>query len=163
RSSPEGERDNHWRAEGPTGSLSMGQDLPGVGVGTRLVARRVLGGSLAWGSPRKGDVRRAGAPPACSLPLRRRKGGGGGWMGGGGGGEGGGGGGGAPGGGRGGRGGGRGAGPPPPYPEALRAEAVALVRGSGRSIPVLAQELGASEQARRDRVKRRDRDRGGAG
>jgi transposase len=44
----------------------------------------------------------------------------------------------------------------PPYPEAFRAEAVALVRGSGRSIPVVARELGVSEQALRDWVRRDD-------
>ncbi|MEA2595051.1 MAG: hypothetical protein QOF01_1520 [Thermomicrobiales bacterium] len=37
----------------------------------------------------------------------------------------------------------------PPYPETFRAEAVGLVRTSGRSIPVLAGELGVSEQALR--------------
>jgi transposase len=42
----------------------------------------------------------------------------------------------------------------PPYPEAFRAEAVALVRTSGRSIPVVAGELGVSEQAVRDWMKR---------
>jgi transposase len=41
----------------------------------------------------------------------------------------------------------------PPYPEAFRAEAVALVRRSGRSIPVLARDLGVSERALRDWVK----------
>ena len=38
----------------------------------------------------------------------------------------------------------------PPYPEAFRAEAVALVHGSGKSIPAVAGELGVSEQALRD-------------
>lgn len=42
----------------------------------------------------------------------------------------------------------------PPYPEAFRAEAVALVRSSGKSIPVVARELGVSEQGLRDWVKR---------
>ena len=44
----------------------------------------------------------------------------------------------------------------PPYPEAFRAEAVALVRTSGKSVPVVARELGVSEQALRDWVKRDD-------
>lgn len=44
----------------------------------------------------------------------------------------------------------------PPYPEAFRAEAVALLRSSGRSILVVAAELGVSEQALRDWVKRDD-------
>ena len=48
----------------------------------------------------------------------------------------------------------------PPYPAAFRAEAVALVRGSEKSIPALAGELGVSEQALRDWVRRADVDAG---
>ena len=48
----------------------------------------------------------------------------------------------------------------PPYPEAFRTEAVALYRTSGKSIPVLADELGVSEQALRDWVKRDDVEQG---
>ncbi len=44
----------------------------------------------------------------------------------------------------------------PPYPPAFRAEAVALARTSGKGSPHLAQDLGISEQALRDGVKRSD-------
>jgi len=37
----------------------------------------------------------------------------------------------------------------PPYPEPFRVDAVALVQTSGKSIPVVARELGVSEQALR--------------
>jgi transposase-like protein len=42
----------------------------------------------------------------------------------------------------------------PPYPVSFRAEAVALAQTSGKSIPVVARELGVSEQALRTWVKR---------
>jgi transposase len=48
----------------------------------------------------------------------------------------------------------------PPYPVAFRADAVDLLHRSGQSIPVLARELGISEQALRDWVKRADIDAG---
>jgi transposase len=41
-----------------------------------------------------------------------------------------------------------------PYAEAFRAEAVELARTSGKSIPALAGDLGISEQALRDWVRR---------
>jgi transposase-like protein len=44
----------------------------------------------------------------------------------------------------------------PPYPPEFRAEAVELARTSGKSIPVLARELGISEQGLRGWVKRAD-------
>jgi transposase len=47
-----------------------------------------------------------------------------------------------------------------PYPEAFRAEAVELARTSDKSIPVLAGELGVSEQALRDWVRRAAVERG---
>jgi transposase len=37
----------------------------------------------------------------------------------------------------------------PPYPPAFRAEAVRLVQSSGKSIPVIANDLGVSDQALR--------------
>ena len=42
----------------------------------------------------------------------------------------------------------------PPYPAAFRSEAVALVRTSGKSIPVVARDLGVSEQGLRDWMQR---------
>lgn len=42
----------------------------------------------------------------------------------------------------------------PAYPVAFRTESVELVRTSGKSIPVLARDLGVSEQALRDWVRR---------
>jgi transposase len=42
----------------------------------------------------------------------------------------------------------------PPYPPTFRAEAVELVRTSGKSVPVIARELGVSEQGLRDWVRR---------
>ena len=48
----------------------------------------------------------------------------------------------------------------PPYPVPFRVEAVALVQTSGKSIPVVARELGVSEQALRTWVKRTDIDTG---
>jgi len=48
----------------------------------------------------------------------------------------------------------------PPYPVPFRVEAVALVQTSGTSIPVVARELGVSEQALRTWVKRTDIDTG---
>jgi transposase len=42
----------------------------------------------------------------------------------------------------------------PAYPVAFRAEAVELVRTSEKSIPVIARDLGISEQALRDWVRR---------
>jgi len=42
----------------------------------------------------------------------------------------------------------------PAYPVAFRTEAVELVRTSGKSIPVLARDLGVSEHALRDWVRR---------
>ena len=50
----------------------------------------------------------------------------------------------------------------PPYPPAVRAEAVALARTSGKGIPQLAHDLGVSEQALRGWMKRADID-GGRG
>jgi len=44
----------------------------------------------------------------------------------------------------------------PAYPVAFRAESVELVRTSGTSIPVLAPDLGVSEHALRDWVRRAD-------
>ena len=41
----------------------------------------------------------------------------------------------------------------PPYPEEFRREAVELVRGSGRSVPQVARDLGCSDQALRDWVR----------
>lgn len=41
----------------------------------------------------------------------------------------------------------------PAYPVAFRAESVELVRTSGKSIPVLARDLGVSEQELRDWVR----------
>jgi transposase len=38
----------------------------------------------------------------------------------------------------------------PPYPLAFRREAVQLLRGSGRSVPQLAKELGCSPQSLRN-------------
>ncbi len=47
-----------------------------------------------------------------------------------------------------------------PYPPIFRAEAVALVRTSGKGIPQLAHDLGISEQALRGWMKRADIDAG---
>ena len=48
----------------------------------------------------------------------------------------------------------------PPYPPEFRAEAIELVRASGKSIPHLARDLGISDQALRDWVKQADSDAG---
>lgn len=48
----------------------------------------------------------------------------------------------------------------PPYPPEFRAEAVELVRTSGKSIPQVAQELGVSEQGLRGWVKQAEIDAG---
>jgi transposase len=48
----------------------------------------------------------------------------------------------------------------PPYPEEFRREAVELVRSSGRSIPVVAADLGCSPQALRNWVRRSEIDGG---
>jgi transposase len=50
----------------------------------------------------------------------------------------------------------------PPYSEEFRREAVALLRGSGRSIPQLAKELGVSPQSLRNWASQRDVDEGKA-
>jgi transposase len=49
-----------------------------------------------------------------------------------------------------------------PYSEEFRREAVALLRGSGRSIPQLAKELGVSPQSLRNWASQRDVDEGKA-
>jgi transposase len=48
----------------------------------------------------------------------------------------------------------------PPYPEDFRRDAVALVRSSERSIPVLAKQLGVSPQSLCNRVKQTQLDTG---
>ncbi len=48
----------------------------------------------------------------------------------------------------------------PPYPPAFRAEAVRLVRSSGKSIPVIAGDLGVSDQALRGWVRQAEIDGG---
>jgi transposase len=48
----------------------------------------------------------------------------------------------------------------PPYPEEFRREAVELVRGSGRSVPQVARDLGCSDQALRDWVRQYEVDHG---
>jgi transposase len=48
----------------------------------------------------------------------------------------------------------------PPYPPEFRREAVELVRSSGRSIPVVATDLGCSPQALRNWVRQADVDGG---
>ncbi len=48
----------------------------------------------------------------------------------------------------------------PPYPPAFRAEAVRLVQSSGKSIPVIADDLGVSDQALRGWVRRAEIDTG---
>src|SRR3954453_20784083 len=48
----------------------------------------------------------------------------------------------------------------PPYPEEFRREAVALVRSSEKSIPVLAAELGVSPQSHRNWSKQTELDAG---
>jgi transposase len=40
--------------------------------------------------------------------------------------------------------------PRPPYPAAFRIEALELIRSSGKSIPVLARDLGVSDQTLRN-------------
>ena len=47
-----------------------------------------------------------------------------------------------------------------PYPAEFRAEAVRLARGSDRSIPALAADLGVSEQALRGWIRRAEVDDG---
>lgn len=49
----------------------------------------------------------------------------------------------------------------PPYPPAVRAEAVELARTSGKGVPELARDLGISEQALRGWMKRAEIDAGG--
>jgi transposase len=48
----------------------------------------------------------------------------------------------------------------PPYPPAFRAEAVRLVQRSGKSIPVIAKDLGVSDQALRGWVRQTEIDAG---
>lgn len=48
----------------------------------------------------------------------------------------------------------------PPYPPAFRAEAVRLVQSSGKSIPVIANDLGVSDQALRGWVRQAEIDTG---
>jgi len=48
----------------------------------------------------------------------------------------------------------------PPYPPEFRAEAVRLARGSERSIPVLAADLGVSSEALRHWLRQADTDEG---
>jgi transposase len=48
----------------------------------------------------------------------------------------------------------------PPYPPEFRREAAELVRGSGRSIPQIASELGVSAQTLRNWVKQQELDAG---
>ncbi len=48
----------------------------------------------------------------------------------------------------------------PPYPAEFRAEAVRLARGSDRSIPALAADLGVSSEALRHWLRRADADEG---
>lgn len=49
---------------------------------------------------------------------------------------------------------------PPRYPDAFRAEAVALVQSGERSLPQIARELGINEQTLRNWVKRTEIDAG---
>jgi transposase-like protein len=48
----------------------------------------------------------------------------------------------------------------PPYPPAFRAEAVALLRTSGKPVPVIARDLGVSEQTLRNWLHQGDIDAG---
>ena len=48
----------------------------------------------------------------------------------------------------------------PPYPPEFRAEAVRLVRQSGKSIPGIARDLGVSDQSLRNWVRQADLDTG---
>ena len=48
----------------------------------------------------------------------------------------------------------------PPYPEEFRANAVKLLRSSGKTIPELARELGCSTESLRNWTKQADRDAG---
>jgi transposase len=48
----------------------------------------------------------------------------------------------------------------PPYPPAFRTEAVRLVQSSGKSIPVIAKDLGISDQALRGWVRQTETDAG---
>ncbi len=48
----------------------------------------------------------------------------------------------------------------PPYPAAFRAEAVRLARGSDKSIPALAADLGVSSEALRHWLRQADADEG---
>ena len=50
--------------------------------------------------------------------------------------------------------------PHPPYPPEFRAEAVRLARGSGRSIPALAADLGVSSEALRHWLRQDDAEAG---
>ncbi len=50
-----------------------------------------------------------------------------------------------------------------PYPPEFRAEAVRLARGSDRSIPALAADLGVSSEALRHWLRQADADDGGRG
>lgn len=49
---------------------------------------------------------------------------------------------------------------PPRYPDAFRAEAVALVRAGDRSLPQIARDLGINDQTLRNWVKRAEIDAG---
>jgi transposase len=49
---------------------------------------------------------------------------------------------------------------PAPYPESFRREAVELLRRSGKSVPVLARELGISPQSLRNWARQVDVDEG---
>ena len=49
---------------------------------------------------------------------------------------------------------------PAPYPEPFRREAVELLRRSGKSVPVLARELGVSPQSLRNWARQIDVDEG---
>jgi len=48
----------------------------------------------------------------------------------------------------------------PPYPPEFRAEAVRLVRQSGKSVPRIARDLGVSDQSLRNWVRQADLDTG---
>ena len=48
----------------------------------------------------------------------------------------------------------------PPYPPEFRAEAVRLVRQSGKSVPQIARDLGGSDQSLRNWVRQADLDTG---